>query len=137
MMNGRKMKAAQALDEAAREDIIDIIVCRLYGKNNGVSEEVEELLDSYIDEVVGRALRYCHIPALPEGLNECVAAMCIDLLKSEGTPLHGAALSGSLEEIKLGDARFGLGSASSVSQEIVDSLLRNYALDLHRYRRLA
>lgn len=124
------------LEAAALEDILDIVICRVYGKNGGIAPEAGELLESYINEIAGRAMHYCHLYALPEGLHDCVAAMCVDLIKSEGLSLTGASLAAELEEVRLGDARFGFGHASSVSQQIVDGLLRDYRADLHHYRKL-
>lgn len=127
----------ESVEEQTVEDVVDILICRLFGRNAGVDAELVELLNSYVFEVCLRILHYCHMTALPDPLYETVAAMTIDLLRSEGVSLKGAALSAALESVRLGDAQFGFGQSSSVSQSIMDGLLRNYACDLHVYRRMA
>lgn len=124
-------------DEELGDDVLDVVICRLFGRNQGIDPELKELLQSYIQEVCLRVMHYCHVETLSSALSETLAAMTIDLLKSEGVPLKGAALNAALESVRLGDAQFGFGQASSVSQAMVDQWLRNYAADLHPYRQMA
>ena len=125
------------MDENAMDEILDIVICRLFGNSQGHDPQRDELLGSYIAEIGLRVLHYCHLTTLPERLYETVAGMSIDLLRSEGVNLTGAGLSAALESVRLGDAQFGFGQASSVSQGVIDELLRAYAIDLHAHRTLA
>ncbi len=122
------------------DDVRDSITMRLFGRCDNASPERQELIDTYMFEIAQRCAHYCHVEpvdTLPAGLEEAIAAMTVDLIRSEGVELEGGTASATLENIRLGDAQFGFGCASSVSQSIIDSILRSYKTDLLHYRQMA
>lgn len=122
------------------DDVRDSVDMRLFGRCDNDNPPRRELIDTYMFEIAQRCANYCNIfpvDSLPNTLEECIAAMTVDLIRSEGVELEGGSASGTLENIRLGDAQFGFACASSVSQSIIDSILRSYKTDLIRCRKMA
>ena len=76
----------------------------------------------------------CDLPELPEGLENTAYRMAIDVYRAEGIGA-GEAPAGNVTSIKEGDTTVAFKQAASESF-YVSSVLKNYAAQLNRYRRL-
>lgn len=117
------------------KDIWPIVKLRL-----NLDDEQENLTKSYIDEIGNRILHYCNLTEMPAGLKSTWASMVIDALRIEQPNLTGIVeTSGGGETVKIGDTSVSPASSSELtnaSKSVIDQVVLNYRVDLHRYRRV-
>ena len=109
----------------------------------------DALLDVYIDEIGQRILDYCNLREIPDEIIPVWAAIVADCVKVDQASSsdilgEGAAKADSGKSISEGDTSISFGTSQSataaalsgISSELIDNLLRNYRLSLHRWRRV-
>lgn len=84
-----------------------------------------------IDDVEETILNYCHLDAVPTGLENTACRMVMDLYRAEG-------IGESATPIQVSSVSTGDTSTSFVnsSDSIKDTLLKNYEKQLRKYRKL-
>lgn len=87
-----------------------------------------------LNDVEETILNYCNIKALPQGLTNTAYRMAIDLYRNENIGGEEAPL-GTVSAIKEGDTQTSFNR--SVDENFRNTLLKNYTVQLNRYRRLA
>jgi len=102
------------------------------------------LIDTYIFEIEHRIKHYCNIPRVPDDLLYVWASMVIDAAKVELSSIEEIedSVGSGGGTVKVGDTSIGGGSSSgggvtSTSKSIIDDIVLNYKVDLHRYRRMS
>jgi len=118
-------------------EVLAIVKLRFSFKDN----TLDALIDSYIREIGRRIRHYCNISEIPEGLTDVWASMVIDALKIEQSNVEAIeAATGGAMNIKVGDTQTSPSNSSAgvtdTSKSVIDSIVLNYAVDLHRYRKL-
>ena len=129
-------------------DVLEQIKMRL-----GLQDTTQDvLLTSYALEIGLRILHYCNISEMPEGLLFVWAAMTIDLLRAmEGSNENifgenAVSETDGVQQVKLGDTSVSMGSSTSTvasktgggtPAELIAEVVKNYYLDLVKYRRVA
>lgn len=117
------------------KDIWPIVKLRL-----NLDDDQEGLVETYIDEIGHRILHYCNLTEIPAGLKSTWASMVIDALRIEQPNLEGIEdTSGGGESVKIGDTSVSPASGSvltNASKSVIDQVVLNYRVDLHRFRRL-
>lgn len=85
-----------------------------------------------VEEII---LNYCNIRTIPPGLEKTAYRMAMDLYRNEG---FGQAESsgGSVSSIEEGDTTVSFTGGAYADKGFSDSLLKAYAGQLNRYRRL-
>lgn len=96
-----------------------------------VSDEKDTILQFILDDVEETILNYCNIEKMPTGLLNTAYRMAMDIYRNENVGSEENA-GGDITSIKEGDTTVNFGSNVFAS-----SLLKNYAVQLRRYRRLA
>jgi hypothetical protein len=89
-------------------------------------------LQFVIDDIRETILNYCHLEELPKGLINTAYRMAIDLYRNEA-PGEENTPQGTVSSISAGDTTTNFKNTSS---EFKDSLLKNYKLQLNRFRKL-
>lgn len=87
-----------------------------------------------LDDVVETILNYCNLDELPAGLENTAYRMAVDIYRNEGVG-SSSVPAGTVSSIKEGDTTVSFSSQTSESY-YTESVLKNYAAQLHRYRRL-
>lgn len=86
---------------------------------------------SNVEEVI---LNYCNLRALPDGLENTAYRMAMDLYRNE--QIGSSAAENQVSSIEEGDTKVAF-SSSPYDSSFADSLLKNYTVQLNRYRRMA
>jgi hypothetical protein len=110
-------------------DVLALVKSRLLLQNNNL----DALIDSYIQELEQRILNYCNVEAVPDGLSFVWASMVVDLVKIKhaALPEIEAAL-GVTVETKIGDTTTKI----TTNKTSTDAIVLSYSADLNRYRKL-
>jgi hypothetical protein len=90
------------------------------------------LLQFAIDDTKELILSYCNLEELPIGTLNTAYRMAMDLYRNENLGNEDSSL-GSISSISEGDTSV---SYRSNTAEFKDSLLKNYKIQLNRYRKL-
>ena len=111
------------------------------------TNDVDALIDEYIEEIGLRILHYTNLLEMPDGLLSVWSSMVIDLLRvnlANSRDIFGDSVleTGGISSISEGDVSVSYGRGSTVadnigggtSKTIIDEIVNNYANDLHRYR---
>ncbi|HEX3023437.1 MAG TPA: phage head-tail connector protein [Lachnospiraceae bacterium] len=93
----------------------------------------DKILSFVIGDIQDIILDYCHIDAIPSGLENTAYRMAIDLYRNENLGHEESAL-GSVSSISEGDTSTSF--KESVDSNFKDTLMKNYKSRLNRYRRL-
>lgn len=102
---------------------------------NDVSKDI--ILHFILDDVQEIILNYCHIDAIPKGLNNTAYRMAMDIYRAENFGDEDNS-AGDVTSIKEGDTTVNFGNINSANITVyTQSLLKIYATQLRRYRRLA
>lgn len=94
----------------------------------------ETALQFILDDVTETILNYCNLNELPQGLENTAYRMAIDIYRAEGIGASEAP-AGEVASIKEGDTTVAFKQAASESYYTA-SVLKNYTVQLNRYRRL-
>lgn len=99
----------------------------------GITDDVKDIvLQFIIADVEETIMNYCNTKEVPEGLYMIAYRMAIDLYRNENLGNEESAL-GSISSISEGDTST---SFRSNATEFKDSLLKNYQVQLIKYRKL-
>lgn len=128
-----------------REKVLALVKARL-GINDG---KQDALLLIYIDEIGQRILHYISRYKMPDALLFAWSGMVSDYVRTDqvyNSDILGdaAASNTAVTSISEGDTSISMGAKqggtaaalAGISQDTIDSLLRGYKLDLHRWRRI-
>ncbi|MGG4449647.1 phage head-tail connector protein [Brevibacillus porteri] len=101
----------------------------------------DTLITSYITEIGLRIKHYCNISAIPDDLIYVWTSMTIDAVRVDLPNVDEIADSvGGGSNVKVGDTSTTSGGSggelSNTAKSVIDSVVFNYKMDLHRYRRL-
>lgn len=111
----------------------------------------DALIAHYAEEIRRRILHYIHLADMPDALMSVWASMVVDLLiahQAANPDVFGAGADGAgveAKKISEGDTSIELGAVAvkttantgaGTAQALLDSIVNNYAIDLHRYRRM-
>lgn len=100
-----------------------------------VSDEKDTVLQFILDDVEETILNYCNIKEMPTGLLNTAYRMAMDIYRNENVGSEESS-AGDVTSIKEGDTTVSFGSISG-GNVFASSILKNYAVQLRRYRRLA
>lgn len=78
---------------------------------------------------------YCNIKQVPKGLENVMLNMAVDLYRAESLGQEQA--EGNVKSITEGDVTVSFASASSASENLGMTFLKDYTIQLDRYRRLS
>ena len=95
-----------------------------------ISKDV--VLEFIIEDTKETILNYCHLEVIPKGLINTSYRMAVELYKNENLGDQSVAL-GSISSISEGDTSTSFRSNAS---EFKESVLKNYKVQLNKYRRL-
>lgn len=101
----------------------------------GFSREVDSkdtVLEFILEDVEETVKNYCNISVIPKELNSTILRMAIDMYKNESLGSEDVAL-GSIFSISEGDTSVSYRSSAS---EFKESLLKDYKVQLNRYRKI-
>ncbi|MCY9512088.1 DNA-packaging protein, partial [Paenibacillus larvae] len=116
-------------------DILAIVKLRL-----GLSDEFDELIMTYVEEIGERIRHYCNLSVIPLALHKLWSSMVIDVLRIEQPKLPGIEeTNGEAENIKIGDTSVSPANSSSItntSKKVMESIVTNYRVDLNPYRKM-
>jgi hypothetical protein len=120
------------------EQVLQIAKLRL-----GLADDKNDaLVSSYIAEIGQRIRHYCNITTVPDALLYVWASMVVDAVRVDLPNVDEIADSvGGGTNIKVGDTSVSGGSGSggglaNTAKSVIDKVVFDYRLDLHRYRRL-
>jgi hypothetical protein len=121
------------------EQVLQIVKLRL-----GLADDKNDaLVTSYIAEIGRRIRHYCNITAIPDDLLYVWASMVVDAVRVDLPNVDEIAdsVGGGGTNIKVGDTSVSGGSGSggglaNTAKSVIDKVVFDYRLDLHRYRRL-
>ena len=135
-MKGTSKLTVKAAEIMPATDVIEIVRTRL----PGLPDDVDALIDSYVQEIGQRILHYTNLTEIPAELEHTWASMVIDALRIEQPKLPGVAeTSGAGEEITVGDtssAPAKPAGLTNTAKSAIDAVVLNYRVDLNRYRKL-
>ncbi len=95
------------------------------------------ILEFILDDVKETILNYCHICKIPPGLINTAYRMAMDIYRAENIGDEDNSAS-DVTSIKEGDTTVNFGSTNSANDTVyASSILKNYVVQLRRYRRLA
>lgn len=100
----------------------------------GIKEEDTEkdvILQFTLDDVEETILNYCNLNELPKGLEHTAYRMAMELYRGENIGQEGSGMK--ISSISEGSTST---SFSDSSDNIKDTLLKDYQTQLNRYRRL-
>ena len=100
-----------------------------------VSDEKDTILQFILDDVEKTILNYCNIDELPEGLVSTAYRMAMDIYRNENIGSEEGS-SSDITSIKEGDITVSFGSNSN-NVVFANSILKNYIVQLRKYRRLS
>ncbi|ENZ9563956.1 phage head-tail connector protein [Clostridioides difficile] len=92
----------------------------------------DTILEFILEDVEEMVKNYCNVPTIPEQLNSTILRMAIDMYKNESLGSEDIAL-GSISSISEGDTSVSYRSSAS---EFKESLLKDYKVQLNRYRKI-
>ncbi|MGL5715041.1 MAG: phage head-tail connector protein [Paraclostridium sp.] len=101
----------------------------------GISEDditKDAILEFVLEDAKETILNYCNIEEIPDGLNNTLTRMAIDLYRCENLGSESQSL-GSISSISEGDTSVSYRSSET---EFKDSILKDYKKQLNRYRKL-
>ena len=110
-------------------DALATIKRRLHRPEDADDADIRDCLE----EVALRIRHYCNIPEVPEALMPTLVRMTLELLRADAGPLD--EMASLVTTIKLGDTTVEEKPMADRGL-LLDRLTRNYAHDLHAYRRL-
>lgn len=87
-----------------------------------------------LDKVSDMVCNYCNIDDVPKGLENVMLNMAVDLYRAESLGQEQA--EGSVKSITEGDVTVSFASASSASENLGMTFLKDYTAQLNRYRKL-
>lgn len=101
----------------------------------------DTLITSYITEIGFRIKHYCNISSIPNDLIYVWTSMTVDAVRVDLPNVDEIADSvGGGSNVKVGDTSTASGGSggelSNTAKSVIDSVVFNYKVDLHRYRRL-
>lgn len=104
----------------------------ILGKSNPTSGETE-LLQFVLDLAIDKVKNYCHIEAIPKGLENTVVRLAVDLLRIEG---YGSEEKPKeVTAVRRGDVSTSFASVST-SENIQSDFLSKYKGELNSFRKL-
>lgn len=95
--------------------------------------EQDVALEYVMDNVTEVIVNYCNVEELPTGLINTAYRMAIDIYRNEN-PGHEESAQGSISSISEGDTSTSF--HKSIDENFKDTLLKDYAPSLKRYRRV-
>lgn len=98
------------------------------------NEEKDPVLLFVLDKTEDMILNYCNIQKIPEKLEKVMLNMAVDLYRAESLGQEQA--EGTVKSITEGDVTVSFASASSVSENLGMTFLKDYTAQLDRYRKL-
>lgn len=108
-----------------------------------VDDKNDALVTSYIAEIGRRIRHYCNITAIPDDLLYVWASMVVDAVRVDLPNVDeiSDSVGGGGANVKVGDTSVSGGGGSggglsNTAKAAIDSVVFNYRLDLHRYRRM-
>ncbi|MEJ8548165.1 phage head-tail connector protein [Brevibacillus borstelensis] len=103
----------------------------------------DALITSYITEIGWRIKHYCNITTIPDDLIYVWASMTLDAVRVDLPNVDeiSDSVGGGGANVKVGDTSVSGGGGSggglsNTAKTAIDSVVFNYRLDLHRYRRM-
>lgn len=102
----------------------------------GINDGAQDAVLTFILEIVQDEVKnYCHIEAIPEGLENIVVRMAVDLYRSEG--YGSAAAPQAAKSVSRGDVTIAYGDGGATA-EITGgkAVLDDYKAQLQAFRRL-
>lgn len=110
----------------------------------GLTDTVQDaLITSYITEIGWRIKHYCNISTIPDDLILVWASMTLDAVRVDLPNVDeiSDSVGGGGANVKVGDTSVSGGGGSggglsNTAKAAIDSVVFNYRLDLHRYRRM-
>lgn len=102
------------------------------------------LIATYLAEIGNRIKHYCGISTIPADLNYVWASMVIDAVRVDLPNVDEIAdsVGGGGANVKVGDTSVsgasgsGGGGLANTSKSVIDKVVFDYRLDLHRYRKM-
>lgn len=122
------------------QEVLKIVKLRL-----DISDELDELINSYIREIGRRIRHYCNIIKIPDDLTWVWASMVVDAVRVDLPNVDEIeeTVGGQDGSVKVGDtsASNGGGGGSgngltNISKSVIDKVVFDYRADLHHYRRM-
>ena len=95
--------------------------------------EKEEILGFVLDKTSDMICNYCHRESVPAALENVQLNMCVDMYRAES--LGQENVQGAVKAITEGDVSVSFGSAASVSENPSMEFLKNYEVQLNRFRK--
>lgn len=110
----------------------------------GLADDTQNaLITSYITEIGLRIKHYCNITTIPDDLIFVWASMTTDAVRVDLPNVDEVAdsVGGGGSNVKVGDTSVSGGSGSggglsNTAKSVIDQVVFNYRVDLHRYRRM-
>lgn len=108
----------------------------------GLTDTAQDaLITSYITEIGWRIKHYCNISTIPDDLLYVWASMVVDAVRVDLPNVDEIADSVGGGNVKVGDTSVSGGSSSggglsNTAKSVIDKVVFDYRLDLHRYRRM-
>lgn len=96
-----------------------------------IAQDVQ--LEFILEDVTETILNYCNLIQLPSGLKNTAYRMAVDLYRNEAVGQTDAPLGG-IASIKEGDTSTSFNR--SMDDNFKSTLLKNYTVQLNRYRKL-
>ena len=93
----------------------------------------DDILTFTMNKVTDMVLNYCNIDYIPDRLDNVLINMCIDMYRAES--LGQEELQGPVKSITEGDVSVSFGNAQNVSDNPGMEFLKNYTLQLDRFRK--
>ncbi|NLK37811.1 MAG: hypothetical protein GX299_06985 [Epulopiscium sp.] len=98
-----------------------------------VGNDKDFIIEFVLGKVSDMVCNYCNIKEIPQGLENVLLNMAVDLYRAEG--LGQEQIQGAVKSITEGDVTVSFSSASSVSDNPGMAFLKNYTKQLDRYRK--
>lgn len=106
-------------------------------------ETHDALITSYVTEIGWRIKHYCNISTIPDDLIFVWASMTVDAVRVDLPNVDeiSGSVGGGGANVKVGDTSVSGGSGSggglaNTAKSVIDKVVFDYRLDLHRYRRM-
>ena len=97
----------------------------------GLEEDAKGLVEFAFEDAKETALNYCNLENVPEGLKNTILRMAMDIFRNEAPGSSDAPRE--VSSITEGDTTT---SFEGTAEEFRSGLLKNYRIQLNRYRRL-
>lgn len=120
----------------AEDKVLSLVKTRLRISN----KELDNLINSYVDEIEERIKHFCNINRIPKALYFTWASMVIDALKIEQSHIDEIAdsITGG-QSVKIGDVSISPAKSDGItgtSKKVIEEIVLNYKTDLVRYRKM-